>query len=74
VLGRPAVFLKDVLNVDQFARVFGDVKANRVGRGAWRELFASMASKPKIADFAHARLIGLSRVSGCAAKARERVA
>jgi len=67
-LSGPAVVFENILDVDQFARIFGDMEANRVGYGRRGKLFATMASKPKIADIAHACLIrldwGLQRASG----------
>ena len=74
MLSGPAFLFEDILNIDQFARILDDVKANRIGRGIRRELFASMASEPQVAHFAQARLIGLQSVSRSTAGTRKRVA
>ena len=74
VLPGPAILFEDVLNIDQFSRVSGHVKADRVGCGALRKLIASMTSQPGIAHLAHARLIRLEGVSRRPADAGERVA
>jgi hypothetical protein len=57
------------LNLDELARVFGDVEPNRVGCGARRKLLASMAAKPGVAHFTHASFVGLNAALGSAANA-----
>jgi hypothetical protein len=72
-LSGPASFFENVLDVDQFTGVFGDVEANRVGCAAARKLVASMASESDIAHFAHACFIGLDGAARRTALACESV-
>ena len=73
VLARPAVFFKNVLDLDQFARVFGDVETNRIGGGCRGKLFATVAAIAKIANLPGARFVRLRGISRRAALTRKSI-
>ena len=74
MLGRPAVLFKDVLKLDQRARIGCDVEADGIGGGVARKIFAAMTSESGVADLAHARLVGLHTCAGRLADPRKCIA